>query len=218
MSEVHQTCFAVEQLLMPTSYFNISSLCWTHPSLLLRTTFTCYICDKLTTMEAQMKRSCKSLAGSFFFFFFFSEGRKRGATEDAVNWNFKMVLIVCTFLHSCLSLIPPLYLNHTSNNDFEERWKSKRQHFGAFFWKRNRCVTDLHKFCAKYTLKSALCLIIRGERFWLKVLPLWICLIGITSHAVGDDSHDILLNLFLVLIFLMCYFYGFWMMYLLIER
>lgn len=56
-----------------------------------------------------------SLAGSLFYFiltFFLWPWRRnevlrrRWREEEAVNWNFKMVLIVCTFLHSCFPLPP----------------------------------------------------------------------------------------------------------------
>lgn len=112
------------------------------------------ICDKLIRMEQQAKRSsrgrfagvggvCIAAAGSLNGVCISQGpllgpgGINWGAKEEEMNWNFKMVLIVCTPpppshphpTHASPSHHPPphsLYLNHTSNNDLEERGKSER--------------------------------------------------------------------------------------------
>lgn len=90
----------------------------------------------------------------------------------AVNWNFKMVLIVCTFLHSCLSLpvlpdspfisITPAIMTLKR----EERVRgSTLVHSSLTLKGQNRSITDLHYSVQKYTLGSALCCLIIREEF-----------------------------------------------------
>lgn len=81
-----------------------------------------------------------SLAGSIFFFLFFSPQALRGEKvlrrrwwTEISKWCLLFVLFsthACPF-HSSPPSQLPLCLNHTSNNDFEEKGKSQRQHFGA---------------------------------------------------------------------------------------
>lgn len=158
-------------LLMPRSicitFATISSLRRTHSPLYSPTTVTCFtaICDKLNGTEEQVKRRCISEQGLFFLPV--ALRGKRGAKEEAVNWNFKMVLIVCTLLHSCLSSLPDsphLYLNHTSNNDFEERGKSERQHFRAFFCLQNKILIDALQTCTiQCKIYSQICTMLFGH-------------------------------------------------------
>lgn len=80
-----------------------------------------------------------SLAGSVFFFFSFSAGPEGGGNEvlrrrrrtEISKW---CLLFVIFSTHACpfqSSLLSPLYLNHTSNNDWGERKKSEAALWGT---------------------------------------------------------------------------------------
>lgn len=102
------------------AFTNTSPLRWTPPPPTPPPSFpTCF----MSGTAEQMKRCISSRVLVFFGVFISQALRgKWGAKEE--NWYFKMVLLVCIFLHSCLTLpslphdFPPFYLNHTSNNDF----------------------------------------------------------------------------------------------------
>lgn len=111
-------------LLMPRSSASLSLRTPLPPA---TQPFFMAICDKLKEAEEeQMKRSSSRV---FFLVCFFPSGparEKRGASEE--NWNFKMVLIVCIFRHSCVSLPAltspprlPLFISITPAITSEER-------------------------------------------------------------------------------------------------
>lgn len=207
-------CFAGEMaryllLLMPRwSASHIPSPRWTPPPPPLHNLHVASWLSELKRTEV------KNGAGSFF-----PVGAKE--EEAAANWNFKMVLIVCTFLHSCSHLPTPptpptsLYLNHTSNNDFEEREERAR---GSTLVRSSVCrwVTDLKK---KRKLLSDLHYVVwwfEGKSVSVWASPSKCCLsvnsIGITSRWLWNDSHEILLNLFLFYVMLIFFMLFLWIL------
>lgn len=156
-----------------------------------------------------------------------------------------MVLIgFCIFRHSCpppsrplatLHLNPhPLYtyLNHTSNN---ERGRGRREYSvlpSPTSCCRKRRKEDKKKthWCVAESNPLVCTVLFSEKRMWTEggaaqSAASCVCFFKWELWVIcREDSHEILLNLFLFLcdvyflFFSMCYFYGFWMMYLLIER
>ena len=169
------------------TFTKISSLPASFPS-----TFARFMSDDLNGMEERRKSSSRVLFFPLFFFFPLAlRGGNEVLTEE--DWYFKMVLICLYFSPLMLASpspfprFPHFYLNHTSNNDLEERTEREAALWrvsSSFEKKKNQCVR-LAQVRAK--VSSQMC---TGDPcFWVKVLPLWICFkMGIASRSLGSDD------------------------------
>lgn len=159
------------------------------------------------TIWAGWRSEEEAPAGSFFFFFFPSgpERRKRGANGGELIFQNGAYLFVLFSTHACPlspSLDSPTFISITPAIMTWRRGQSERQHFATFLprLKKNK-IGALRLAQVRAKVSSQMC---TGDLcFWVKVLPLWICLKTelrvVRSGPMTNDSLDILLNLFLVL-------------------
>lgn len=151
-----------------------------------------------------MERSCIS-SGGFFFLWPCMWGGGRNEVLRKRTEISKMVLIVCTFFSTHARplpspMTPPFYLNHTSNNDFEERNEREAALWCFFSPDSSNCREGALRTCTiQCEIYSQICTMLiigRGvcvsEQFLLKrqvaaqsAASLNLFKIGITSHSLG---------------------------------